>query len=958
MDKYKLIETKYIKEIDSNVSVYRHIQTNARIITIKNDDNNKVFTIGFRTPPINDCGLTHILEHSVLCGSKKYPVKDPFVELIKSSLNTFLNAMTYPDKTVYPIASMNLKDFHNLMDVYLDAVFYPRIYDYKEIFMQEGWHYEILNEEDPIVYNGVVYNEMKGAFSDPNQILYRKIMHSLYPDSPYGLESGGDPKYIPELSYEDFLNFHSKYYHPSNSYIYLYGDLDMDAELKYLDEKYLSNFKFDGFDTKIKYQEPFKAPKSYDYYYQSDDLDKKAFLSYNVVFSNTDPKLLIATGILMDAIFNTPGAPVREALIKADIAADIDTAFDTELAQPMLIISATYADENKMEEFKQIIDTELKKLVDNGLDKNAILSLIKFVEFKVREKEFSSRMPQGLNVILASLGTYLYDENSPYSGLEPLKYFEELKEDLGNNYFENIIKDYILNNNHKTFVRLLPSIDCNKEEEKLVEKTLKEYKESLTKDELKTLIQMNKDLKNYQSTPDSDEALETLPKLKREDISILAEKYNLEVKNDKYPLLFSEYNTNEIGYFNFFFDVSNIDINTFKYATLYSALVFDIDTTNNSYLMINQQIQELTGGMYCNTTSYKNINDGTTSNKLTFVFSSLKENYKKSMDLMIDVINNSKFDDLVRIKEKLLEIKSSLDMLLLSRGNKTALGYAKALTDICAYYDENTNGVAFADFITDLIDNFDNKGEEIISNLKKINSLLSKKNFSFGFIGDKSYLNEINNDITSFYNSLVDELNYDKLVFNPVNKNTGLAAPINVSYNALVGKANYEFNGGMLALLNAINMQYLWFKVRVKGGAYGVSANVGQDGYISFASYRDPNVKNTYDAYNDVIDFIDNFNPTEDELLNYIIGAIANISPVLHVKSKGNIAFGDYFRGYGYEKRNKVRKELVEVSNKDFKEYKKAFIECLKNANICTLSADNKINADKNLFTEIRNIKK
>ena len=957
MDKYKLIETKYIKEIDSNVSVYRHIKTNARIITMKNDDINKVFTIGFRTPPINDCGLTHILEHSVLCGSKKYPVKDPFVELIKSSLNTFLNAMTYPDKTVYPIASMNLKDFHNLMDVYLDAVFYPRIYDYKEIFMQEGWHYEILNEEDPITYNGVVYNEMKGAFSDPNQILYRKIMHSLYPNSPYGLESGGDPKYIPELSYEDFLNFHSKYYHPSNSYIYLYGDLDMDYELDYLDREYLSKFDFDNFNTKIIYQEPFMAPKSYDYYYQSDDLDKKAFLSYNVVFSNTDPKLLIATGILMDAIFNTPGAPVKEALIKADIAADIDPTFDTELAQPMLIIAATYADESRMNEFKEIIDTELNKLITNGLDKKAILSILKYAEFKVREKEFSSRMPQGLNVILASLGTYLYDDNAPYTGLEPLKYFEELKEDLNNNYFENIIKDYILNNNHKTFVRLLPSKDCNQEEENLLIKKLKDYKDSLSKDELKSLIKMNNDLKKYQNTPDSEEAIQSLPKLKREDISILAEKYNLEVIKDKYEILFSEYNTNEIGYFNFFFDISNIDISLYRYSTLYAALVFDIDTTNYSYLLINQQIQELTGGMYCNTNSYKNNYTGKTMNKLSFVFSSLKENYSKAMALMIDVINNSKFDDLGRIKEKLFEIKSSLDMLLLSRGNRTALGYIKAQTDICTYYDENSNGVAFLDFITDLIDNFDNKGEEIVNNLIKVKSLLSKKNFSFGFIGDKNYLNHIKNDISLFYNVLSNDLDYDKLVFRPYSRNVGLSAPINVSYNTLVGKADFEFNGGMLALLNAINMQYLWFRVRVNGGAYGVSANVGQDGYIAFSSYRDPNIKNTYDAYKEVIDFIDSFNPSEEELLNYIIGAIANISPVLHNKSKGNIAFGDYFRDYGYEKRNKVRKELVEVSVNQFKEYKKAFIECLKNSSVCSLSSENMINDNKALFDEIRNIK-
>ena len=342
MKNYTLLETKYIDEINSNVSIYQHNKTNARIVTFKNDDPNKVFLIGFRTPPINSTGLTHILEHSVLCGSKKYPVKDPFVELLKSSLNTFLNAFTFPDKTCYPVASVNDKDFKNLMDVYLDAVFYPNIYNHKEIFMQEGWHYELNNKDEDIFYNGVVYNEMKGAFSDPEQVLYRNIMHSLYPDTPYGLESGGDPKYIPELSYEEFLNFHSKFYHPSNSYIYLYGDMDFEERLEYLDKEYLNKFDKIEFDTRVPFQKPFDKPIYEEYKYQSDSLDKKTYLSYNVAFPSTlDYKLIIATKLLLNNILLTPGSRLKQKLIDANIGEDVDALFDDGLLMPMLTIIAS-----------------------------------------------------------------------------------------------------------------------------------------------------------------------------------------------------------------------------------------------------------------------------------------------------------------------------------------------------------------------------------------------------------------------------------------------------------------------------------------------------------------------------------------------------------------------------------------------------------------------------------------
>ena len=433
MKKYTKITKKYIDDIQSEVTIYRHNQTGTRICTIENEDNNKVFSIAFRTPPINNGGLTHILEHSVLCGSKHFPVKDPFVELLKSSLNTFLNAFTFPDKTMYPCASQNEQDFKNLMHVYMDAVFYPQIYDHEEIFMQEGWHHHILDEQEPVSYNGVVYNEMKGAFSDPQQILLRNLMHSLYPDTAYGFESGGDPEYIPELTYEEFKNFHSKFYHPTNSYIFLYGNCDMEERMNWLDEAYLSHFEKIEFNTEIKYQTPFKAPIYQTGYYpvaKEVPLENKTFLSYNVAFPSTlDTKLMIATGILVDVLLNNLGAPLKQALIDAKLGADVMAAFDDGLLQPILGIVVVNSDENKEKEFIELVDQKLKEILKQGLDHEALRSLINYNEFKVREGKFSY-MPKGLEIEMTCLNSWLYSEDLPFAKLENLKYFRRAKNEI------------------------------------------------------------------------------------------------------------------------------------------------------------------------------------------------------------------------------------------------------------------------------------------------------------------------------------------------------------------------------------------------------------------------------------------------------------------------------------------------------------------------------------------------
>jgi len=956
MNNYTLIEEKFIDEINSNVRVYSHNKTKARIVTLKNDDPNKVFLIGFRTPPINSTGLTHILEHSVLCGSKKYPVKDPFVELLKSSLNTFLNAFTFPDKTCYPVASINDKDFKNLMDVYLDAVFYPRIYTKKEIFMQEGWHYELNDVNEDIFYNGVVYNEMKGAFSDPEQVLYRNIMHSLYPDNAYGLESGGDPKYIPDLTYEQFKDFHSKFYHPSNSYIYLYGDMDMEERLEYLDKEYLSNFNHIDFDTKIAPQKAFLKPVYEEYEYQADKLENSTFLSYNVAFPTTlDYKLIIATKLLLNNILLTPGSRLKQALIDANIAEDVDAIFDDGMLMPMLTIMASNSNKESLNKFIEVIDNEFKAILDSGLDKEALLANINFFEFKSREDLFSPRMPKGLNIILRSLDSYLYDDKLPYLKLIELKYYNELREDLKTDYFENIIKDYILNNNHKAYVTLIPSLDYSNREEKIVKEKLANYKKSLSDKELNELVKINKDLKKYQSEPSTKEEINTLPKLSLEDIKMTPEKYNLEVIDNKYKLLFSNYHTNDIAYVKYYFDIEKLNDNDLKYVSLYSDLLFNLSTKNHNYLEINQLIQGYSGGIY-NTLNYATRLDKSLYLQLVYGYSALTKNVNFVEELLEDVINNTIFDDYKRLKERLLEIKNTITMSISNNGHRFAARRAMSAINHENYVGDLVSGIRYLDFITELCNDFDNKKDAIVSNLLNVKKLLAKDNFTAAFTGNKEMLSKVSPVIDKFYNSLKSNVSYDKQEFKENILNEGIMASFDVSFNALVGKYDIPYNSGMGVLLNSLYNDYLWTEVRVKGGAYGVMPQIRRDGFIVLVSYRDPNIKKTYDTYNNIPNYIDSFNPTDDELLKLKIGAIGNVILVLHNKDKAETARTYYFKGVTDEIRINEINDVINAKTADFKEYKKAFIEALANPSITTIGNKNKVEESKDLFKSIRNL--
>lgn len=961
MKEYTKLDEKYIEDISSNVTIYSHNKTKARIACIKNNDENKTFAIAFRTPAINSTGLTHILEHSVLCGSKKYPVKDPFVELIKGSLNTFLNAFTFPDKTMYPCSSTNTKDFKNLMDVYLDCVFYPNIYKHKEIFMQEGWHYKLLNEDDDIDYVGVVYNEMKGAFSDPEQVLSREILHTIYPDNCYQYESGGDPKNIPDLSYEEFINFHKKYYSPSNSYIFIYGDIDMDERLEYLDKEYLSKFDYVDFDTNVLSQKPFNNPKEEvkEYPISKDDkLEDKTYLSANIALdSNIAYKDLSALTMMLQILFSEPGAIIKQAILDKNIGTDVDFSLQPDLKNPLISIIVRGSNKEKLEDLKNVLKEEFEKVVTNKINKEQLLAYIDFQEFKTREAKMS--FPKGISYAMTMLTTWLYNENDYYSRLCDLDLFKEYRDLVNTSFFEDLITKYIINNNHKAYVTLVPSYTCMDLQNKALREKLDKYKKSLSKDEIKALIKLNEDLKNYQETPSTKEEIDTLPKLTLEDISIDPEKFNLDVIDNKYKVLYSNYETKSIGYVNLYFDISSLDYSLVPYAKLLTNVLALLSTKTQTYQEIGKKMNLYTGGLYTQLLIYETYYSKAKT-FFNFNISYLKSKTNNAIELLSDVILNTKFDDKKRLYELLCQEKNNLESHMSYRGHGVALVRAGAKIDERPYLIDLTAGIAYLDFLNDLINNYDAKASDILEKLEYLyDNLLTKDRLIVGFTGAKEDLDAAIN----LFNPIYDKLNNkSKLAFNQkFTKNKydeGIKTQYNVNYVAEYGTYSNlaKYNGTFTVLSNALNLDYLWMKVRVLGGAYGCSSVVSPLGYIAFTSYRDPNIVSTLDVYKDSVKFISELNPNEDELLKYKIGAVGSLIVVRHNSEKGVKAQTDYLLGLTYDYIKARFNELLNTKVEDFIKTKDLFVEALENSTVCVLGPEKDIIKNANIFDKVRSL--
>ena len=670
LNAYEVLQTEDLSDLKSKGTLLKHKKSGARVLLMENDDENKVFTIGFRTPPSDSTGVPHIMEHSVLCGSKEFPVKDPFVELVKGSLNTFLNAMTYPDKTVYPVASCNDKDFQNLMHVYMDAVFYPNIYQNDKTFRQEGWSYKLDDPDGELTISGVVYNEMKGAFSSPEGVLDRVVLNSLFPDNTYSVESGGDPEVIPELTYEQFLDFHRKYYHPSNSYIYLYGDMNMEEKLRWLDEKYLSDFENEPVDSEIHLQKPFTEMKEVvqEYSIASEESEEdNTYLSYNKVIGTTlDEKLYLAFEILDYALLSAPGAPLKKALLDAGVGKDISGSYDNGVYQPIFSVISKNANVEQKEEFVRVIEDTLKDIVKNGINKKALRAGINYHEFRFREADFGN-YPRGLMYGLQLFDSWLYDETKPFIHMQAIPTFEFLKEQVETGYFEELIQEYLLDNTHGSIVIIKPERGRTARMDKELADKLQVYKDSLSKEEIDALVKATKELEEYQEEESAPEDLAKIPVLGREDISReIAPIYNKELETGGVKLVHHEVETNGIGYTALLFDLSGIPEEKLPYISILQSVLGIIDTKNYEYSELFNEINVHTGGIGTSLELYTDVTK-VKEKEFCATFEIKGKALYPKMDvlfsMMREILMESDLGDEKRLKEILAMLKSRLQTL-------------------------------------------------------------------------------------------------------------------------------------------------------------------------------------------------------------------------------------------------------------------------------------------------------
>ena len=963
---YSVIKEENITEVNGTAYLLEHDKTKARVLYVKNEDKNKVFYIGFRTPPANDTGVAHITEHSVLCGSAKFPAKDPFVELAKGSLNTFLNAMTYPDKTVYPIASVNDKDYHNLMDVYLDAVFNPNTYKNENILKQEGWHYHLENPEDELTYNGVVYNEMKGAYSSPEQMLMQEIQRSLFPDNTYGADSGGDPVSIPELSYEEFLDFHRKYYHPSNSYIYLYGDLDIDKELAFIDEEYLSKYDYLAVDSEIKEQPAFDSYKDISVEYPLSDADSEeenTYLSYNVVVGNSlDRKLDLAFTVLDYALIDVPGAPIKKALVDAKISNDVFSSYEESVRQPMYSIVAKGCDKDAKDKFVGIINDTLNSIIENGFDENVLRGAINHFEFKLREANYG-RYPKGLMYGLNVFNSWLYDDNSPFTYLRYNDEIEFLKSQIGTDYYTSLLKKYVLDNTHKSIVTGVPKKGLNQKNEKLVADKLKAYKDLLSSEEIDKLVADTNELLAYQAEPSTKEELEKIPMLKREDIGREAFKIrNKELDINGIKVVNHEIPTNGIAYVGYHFMLDKVPLALLPYVVLLSNIYKEVDTDKRSYGELANEIDIISGGIGFSTNVMGSLNDEK-GYKVYFAAKTktLLANLPQTLSLMEEIMFESDITNKKRLKEIIAEISSQLKMGIMDSGHVSMAGRVMSYVSKGAYIKEIMEGIGFYEFVEALNKNFDEAYEGICKNLKAALHVLAKpENLIISYTGTENIESELGNAI----NNLKERLNSDTSdegdqSIDIVAKNEGFKTAGKVQYAAMGGdfrKSGFEYTGALSVLQVIFSYDYLWLNVRVSGGAYGCMCSFNRTGESYFTSYRDPNLSRTYDVYRGAADYVRNFEVSDRDMLKYIIGAVAKLDMPMTPSAEGSYCFTCYLLGIDDERLQKDRDEILACDVNDIKALA-PYIEAIINENkIAALGNEDVITKEADLFKEVRTL--
>lgn len=963
---YEILDEHRVEDVQSDGFILRHKKSGARIAILSNNDDNKVFYIGFRTPPEDETGVPHIIEHTTLCGSKKFPVKDPFIELAKGSLNTFLNAMTYPDKTVYPVASCNDQDFKNLMDVYLDAVFNPNITKYEEIFKQEGWHYELTGKDDELKINGVVYNEMKGAYSSPDEVLSSQIYRSLFPDNTYSKDSGGNPEYIPKLTYEAYLDFYHKYYHPSNSYIYLYGDMDVVERLEWLDKEYLSLYDYKKVNSEINKQPAFDEIKNVEAQYSitmDDSQENKTYLSYNrVVGDSLDEMLYQAFDVLDYALVSSPGAPVKQALIDAGIGDDVYGSYDAGILQPVFSFVAKNANASQADEFESIIENTLKEVVKTGINKEALLAGINSSEFKFREADFG-QFPKGLLFGLNCLDSWLFDDMKPFIHLECLGTFAKLRKAVDTDYFEKLIQEYLLDNTHGSSVTVKPKRGLGNEREEALAKELSDYKASLSDEEIKKLIEDTEHLKKYQEEPSSDEDLRKLPMLTRADMKKNAMPFsNIEDELLDVKVVRHDIESNGIDYISFLFDAGDFAQSELGYLGFFTNALGLVSTEKYSYTDLANATNIYTGGISTGTASHPDIKD---RNNFVFKFEVklkvLEKNLDKALELMEQMLLSSDFTDTKRLGELVAQIKARLQANLSSSGHLVAAMRSMSSFSRYALYQDELKGIAFYRSICHIEKELSESPKSVSDKLAAIaRKLFARNRMLISFTGN----NEAYCNAKPSLEKVIAGFDKMSAVGNQaeVHFNTAKEAFIDASQIQYVAKTGdficegYEYTGALRLLRIILSYDYLWINVRVKGGAYGCMNTFLRSGESYFVSYRDPNLSDTLDVYDRIPEYIKSFSPDERDMTKYIIGTFSALDTPMNPEAKGSRSLSAYLEGITYEQIQKERNEILNAQPEDIRRLADLVEAVLKKDSICVIGNENMIKESAELFENVEKL--
>lgn len=963
---YEILDEHRVEDVQSDGFILRHKKSGARIAILSNNDDNKVFYIGFRTPPEDETGVPHIIEHTTLCGSKKFPVKDPFIELAKGSLNTFLNAMTYPDKTVYPVASCNDQDFKNLMDVYLDAVFNPNITKYEEIFKQEGWHYELTGKDDELKINGVVYNEMKGAYSSPDEVLSSQIYRSLFPDNTYSKDSGGNPEYIPKLTYEAYLDFYHKYYHPSNSYIYLYGDMDVVERLEWLDKEYLSLYDYKKVNSEINKQPAFDKIKNVEAQYSitmDDSQENKTYLSYNRVVGDTlDEMLYQAFDVLDYALVSSPGAPVKQALIDAGIGDDVYGSYDAGILQPVFSFVAKNANASQADEFESIIENTLKEVVKTGINKEALLAGINSSEFKFREADFG-QFPKGLLFGLNCLDSWLFDDMKPFIHLECLGTFAKLRKAVDTDYFEKLIQEYLLDNTHGSSVTVKPKRGLGNEREEALAKELSDYKASLSDEEIKKLIEDTEHLKKYQEEPSSDEDLRKLPMLTRADMKKNAMPFsNIEDELLDVKVVRHDIESNGIDYISFLFDAGDFAQSELGYLGFFTNALGLVSTEKYSYTDLANATNIYTGGISTGTASHPDIKDRNNFVfKLEVKLKVLEKNLDKALELMEQMLLSSDFTDTKRLGELVAQIKARLQANLSSSGHLVAAMRSMSSFSRYALYQDELKGVAFYRSICHIEKELSESPKNVSDKLAAIaKKLFARNRMLISFTGN----NEAYGNAKPSLEKVISGFDKMSAVGNQaeVHFNTAKEAFIDASQIQYVAKTGdficegYEYTGALRLLRIILSYDYLWINVRVKGGAYGCMNTFLRSGESYFVSYRDPNLSDTLDVYDRIPEYIKSFSPDERDMTKYIIGTFSALDTPMNPEAKGSRSLSAYLEGITYEQIQKERNEILNAQPEDIRRLADLVEAVLKKDSICVIGNENMIKESAGLFENVEKL--